>query len=176
MARLADLENRIEMVDAKCEAYKVTSGLGTAISDVAGGNGRAVNLKALLPEASDAGLHPFSLVNASDGATKIRVVYGTVGGIDPDGMSPGDVPNYVLTVSGATGYIYVIVTTDSDYAINDVSIDFAATVPDDDEATFTYYFPLGSFAIDTGAITGIAESVSGSQDFKWCGSALFALV
>lgn len=110
--------------------------------------------------------HPFTLLDASAaGAAKIRVVYGSVDGQTPSGMSAGDVPPYEITVSGV-GYVFVIVTIDSGTgAITSVTLGNGATVPDNSATTF--HFTIGSYSVDGSAIT-LAQSVSGSLAFVTC--------
>jgi len=175
MARLADLEQRIAAAEAKIEAYKVRSADDrVVITDAIAQGGRVIVLNIPIADNStQAKNNPFALLDATDDdGNKIRVVYGLVGGIQPDGMSEGDNPIYVLDVSGDTGYVYLIVSVDSGYSITDVSIDTGATVPDDED--FVFYYPIGSFSISD-SVLSIAQGISGSQDFKWCGTPLFAL-
>lgn len=147
-------------------------GLGIRIND-ADGQGKQINAIGQ-DTPSSVNSQPFQLINSSEGSTiKIRIRYGTVNSIIPDGMSPGDTPPYILTINIDVGVIYLIVTTDDDFLINDVSIDFAAELPEAPD-DFTFYRSLGTFSVD-GKTVSLAQDVRGSQQFKWCGTGLFAL-
>lgn len=114
--------------------------------------------------------HAFQLVDASTGTEgskefKIRVIYGTLAGEAPSGMSPGDDPPYILTVSG-TGYVWGGITRDADSGdITSRFIDFGSSVPSDSETNG--YVELGSFSISDGTMS-LATAVAGSQAHGYC--------
>lgn len=130
--------------------------------------------------SADVALHPFRLIDASEGGTtKVRVVYGTVNGTAPDGMSEGDDPPYVLTVSGSSGVIYVALAiswTSSGISIDSVTIGQDATQPDDDNpdagdddsGSGTFYRQLGNFSISDGTLF-LAQDATTSLWFELCG-------
>jgi len=137
---------------------------GAGQTSLDGPDGRMMNASATsAPTASDA-IFPFKLVAA--GAGQIRVVYGTINGTAPDGFSPGDNPQFVVSTVGSTGFVYLEVTTDSSGNITDRSIGVAATVPADTSGD--YHFEVGSYSITDGVMS-IAQAISGSQMFELCG-------
>lgn len=172
--RLAALEQAVLQLQIDVKANRP---VGPNVTDVTGGGGRYIGSPPVGQTGPSAVTqHPFMLVDASDmSGNNIQVVYGTLGGVVPDGMSPGDDPPYILTGVTGTGYVYLITTTDDDYLITDVSIDFGATVPADDETTHTYYFQIGGFSV-SGSTLSLSQALSGSQDFGWCNGAKYALV
>lgn len=117
-------------------------------------------------ESSDSS-HPFKLVDASDGAIKIQVLYGTVNGTAPTGMSFGDVPPLILTVT-VTGVIYIKLEVDADGVITSRTIASATSMPSDDLDAGEFYQQIGSYNI-TGSDLTIAQAISGSQAFELCG-------
>lgn len=116
-------------------------------------------------------IHPFQLLNASEGATKkIRVVFGMVNNSVPTNMKLGDKPPLLLSVSG-TGIIYVKVTATSDGGITESVIEQdSEDVPDDDPDTGEFYMTLGTFSADGGNLS-LAQNVNGSLFFELCGGA-----
>ncbi len=112
---------------------------------------------------------PFKLLDSSDDSGhKIRVVYGTVNSMIPDGMSPGDTPTYILDVPDDEGYVYLEVTTDEDGNIDSVSIGIASTIPDDTDGD--YHWQIGSYFVDPDTDNmSLAQSIGGSQMFELCG-------
>lgn len=119
------------------------------------------------PEDPTAGSgHPLQLLDAStDTGNKVRIVYGTVGGWVPSGMSLGDDPAYVLVASG-TKIVYVIVTISSTTGdITSVTLSQGVSVPDDEATTF--HQQLGSYTISSGKVV-VAQAVTGSLAFTAC--------
>lgn len=106
-----------------------------------------------IPKAA-AALQPFKLIDASEGETKkIRVVYSTLAGEEPTGFSPGDDPEYKLTVS-ATGYIWGGITineTTGEIVDDGIWLDSGSAVPANTDDTF--YVQIGSFSIDDDTLT-----------------------
>lgn len=119
------------------------------------------------PEDPSAGSgHPLQLIDAStDTGNKVRIVYGTIGGQVPAGMSPGDDPTYELTASG-TKIVYAIVTISSTTGdITSVTLSQGTSVPDDTATTF--HQQLGSYTVSDGTLA-ISQAVSGSLAFTAC--------
>jgi len=158
-----------------CEMGFPVSGIGAMVSEEAGG--RAVNVAGSIIAATT---HPLLIFPDGGG---IRIVYGTIGGIVPDGMQPGDSPTFILSGMTGSGVVYGGVDTDSGIpAPITASIAFAASKPADvdpngDGTDGNFYFQIGSYTVsDKGAIK-TAQNVSGSQAFQYCGgSALWGLV
>ena len=99
--------------------------------------------------AETLGIRPFTLLDASDGAPKIRVIGSTIGAASPTGFSPGDDPPYILTLGGATGVIYGGVTIDTATGfITSWFVGQDASLPADDDETF--HFQIGSWATTGG--------------------------
>lgn len=127
---------------------------------------------------------PFRLIDATkkiDGVLtpRIRVVYGTVNGIDPDGMSVGDDPLYIVTLDTTSGRLWLeldFTVTDGIIAYTTASIDQGATVPtnilpsgDGDGSVFRQ---IGNWTTDGG--TGklmIVQDIYYSLQFELCGGA-----
>lgn len=109
---------------------------------------------------------PFHGVDVSVGGSNlIRVIYGTISGEPPSGMSEGDDPPYTLTASG-TKSVYAIVTINtSTGAITSRSLGHATSVPSDSDSTF--FFELFSYTVSGGTIS-ISQSVAGSLTFSAC--------
>lgn len=146
------------------ENNRPVQGINTNLTDADGG-GKAINASFLVPPARTV---PFQLIDVSTKeAHNIRVIYGEVNNMPPDGMSPGDSPQYVLSNVGNSGVIYIEVTTDDMGNITDVSIGFDATLPDDSDGD--YHLSLGTFSTDVKQVFHLAQSASGSQFFNLCG-------
>ncbi len=113
-----------------------------------------------------AGGHPFQGVDVSIGGSKIiRVIYGTISGEAPDGMSLGDVPAYTLSASGSQSVFVGVSISTSTGEITSRWIDQAASLPADTDSNF--YLELFSYSIDAG-ILSISQSVAGSVSFQAC--------
>ncbi len=154
-------------------ANRVIEGLNVQITDASGGGKQISALGGSGGLLSPPQKFPFQLlVVVVSSVQKIRVRYGTVNGTEPSGMSPGDDPPYIIAPDGTTGYVYLVVGVDDDYAMTSLSIDVGATVPAD--TTSELYLQIGSYA-GAGTALVLAQSISGSQGYKWCGSPLFAL-
>lgn len=112
-----------------------------------------------------AGLHPLRLVKA--GPNQIRILYGTLADRAPEGMSPGDVPPYVLNVIGA-GKVFGQITRDSGSGdIVGCAIITAEEKPEDTDTVAT--IELGSWSINNEGVLSVAQAVSGSQAYQYCG-------
>lgn len=125
--------------------------------------------------------HPFKGIDASDDdGVKIRVVYGTVLGLEPVGMSVGDDPQYVIGPLDASGRAWVGMTFDYDAMSNVATItsrfiDVGATVPDDvlpgagdETGSGTVYRQLFNWT-NGDTILSIAQDVTTSLWFALCG-------
>lgn len=117
--------------------------------------------------AAAASTHPFKLVKVRDGGTlKVRVLYGTVAGGIPTGMSLGDDPPYLLTASG-TQRIFLIVTTHSTTgAVTSRTIGHNSSMPSNSDGT--YYQEIGSYSV-SGDDLSLGQAIGGSQAFELCG-------
>lgn len=112
-------------------------------------------------------LTPLSLVDASDkDGAKIRIVYGTIGNQPIAGMSPGDNPPYVLPVSGASGFVWAVITTDDNGIVDSVTADLGAKVPSDEDTVG--YLVLGSYSLDASKNLTVASALAGSQQCTRC--------
>lgn len=117
--------------------------------------------------------HPFRLLDVSVGddegnitSFNIRVIYGTLAGAAPDGMSPGDDPPYIISGLTGDGYIWGGISRDADTGeITSRYIDHGPSIPVDTETDG--YIEFGSFSID-GEVMTIAQAVSGSLAYKYC--------
>jgi len=88
----------------------------------------------------------FSLLNAStEVGFAIRVRISSLCDLAPDGFSPGDTPNFVLSPITVSGYVYGIVTITSGGAITGREITFGATIPDNTATEF--HVEIGSYAV-----------------------------
>lgn len=142
------------------------SNSGAGLFSNGGFSGTVFHLKRVRTKTS--GRHPFLLINASTEATKkIRVLYGTVAGEAPVGMSPGDQPPYVLSVIGGTGYVYLVVSTNGETGVvTSRSIGIGASVPNDGDGL--YHLEIGSYSV-VGDKLNLGQALSGSQAFELCG-------
>lgn len=125
--------------------------------------------------------HPLHCGNASAGGTpKIRVIWGTIGGVPADEMSPGDSPMAIATVGGSDAYLYANCVVD---AGNIVSWSFEPREeiisPGSEDNATTVFLLLCSFTVvgDAG-IGSIVDNLTGSQSFEYCGGvqALFNVI
>lgn len=163
-------------VEKRIEEIKPVSGIGAKVVDT--GSGRMINVQPA-GVSSPASTHPFKLVDASENMPKIRVMFGTVNGIQPSGMSPGDDPPYFVTPSGA-GYVWLGITFEDDSGITSRWIDYGASVPgnpnpDDWEGSGNFYRQIGSYSVTDDGIS-LGQALSGSQEVNICdGSALWGL-
>jgi hypothetical protein len=139
-------------------------GIGNEIPTISG------RVLYVLPGGAVAPNFPFQLLDYSDTeAMKIRVVYGTVNGHRPDGMSAGDDPQYILTITGSSGVIYLELTVDDSGNITDTSIGVGSTLPDDDYDDGDFYMEIGSYSV-TDEQLSIAQALTSSQSFELCGT------
>lgn len=120
------------------------------------------------PEDPAGSGHPFQGVDVTEPGSSsklLRVIYGTISGAAPTGMSLGDDPAYVLTASGSQ-IVYVCVTISSTTgAITSRTIGQAGTMPSDGATTF--YCQLLSYTISSGRLL-ISQAVAGSLAFQAC--------
>ena len=114
---------------------------------------------------------PLGLIKVSD--TEIRVRRGSVqsgGTFTAPGFGDGDVPPFLLTVSGGvpTGRVFMSVTVDAVTGAVTAATDpeIAETVPADSDPSF--YLELGSFTTTDGVLTVQSNDV-GAQSFELCG-------
>ena len=109
---------------------------------------------------------PFHGIDVSAGGSNlIRVIYGTIQGEAPTGMSEGDDPPYTLTASGDKSVYAIVTISSSTGEITSRSIGQGASVPDNGDTTF--YFELFSYSVSAGVIS-ISQSVAGSLSFTAC--------
>lgn len=165
-------------------ANTVHSGRGVSLEDLPGGSGKTANTQNLSGgNISTGSAYPLKVVNAStDSETRVRVIYGTLGGIPATGMSTGDVPPYYVTLS-SSGYIYAVMvftagdaTTDPPtYPAMTWTAEFFSGLQTSDpfavDGSGTYYFLLASISVTTeGTATtiSISPNVLGSQDTQIC--------
>lgn len=107
---------------------------------------------------------PFKGIKLGNG--DIRIVYGTVNGVEPDGMIPGDNPPYTFTPSG-TGYAWLKITTDATtFEITDREIGNGASIPAN--TSTTWYNQILSYTV-SGPDIAIAQAIISSQWFQLCG-------
>lgn len=107
--------------------------------------------------------HPFQLIQTTGenpSSKYVRVVYGTVNGERPTGMSIGDEPPYVLELTETSGVVYLGATISSTtFLINSLYIAQADELPE--ETDFEFYLELGSYSIADNVLT-LAQSVTTS--------------
>ena len=112
--------------------------------------------------------HPFQGIDASDPNSsdkKLRIIYGTISGVAPDGFSDGDDPTFILDASGSQ-IVYVCVTISStDGSISSRTVGQASSMPGDTDTNF--YYQLCSYTI-TGSRLNISQAVAGSLNFQAC--------
>lgn len=115
---------------------------------------------------------PFELTDASTvGSAEVRVRYGTVNSIAPDGMAPGDSPVFTIAVSDGDS-VYLRATWDTSSAvITDLDI-LVGTVPADDTSDDgVYCLEIGSVAVNSvpaTPIVGCVNSIQTSQVLSVC--------
>lgn len=155
----------------QCE--RVVPGAGIVITD-ADGRGRLITATG---SAGAGGGTPrgFKCTATKDGATDaVLVKYGIVNSIIPDGMSPGDVPPYVIDKVGSNGFTCLGVVVgdvgdpDEGVAVSAFIQCFADTMPDDTDTIF--YQQIGSYATTDGTLTVETDGDGiGYQRFELCG-------
>ncbi len=144
----------------------IVSGLGVRSRGVAEG----VMLSAIGDSGSNAGSHPFKVINAtSGGSPKVRVVFGqvnsitpTIGGTALDHSTP---PKLTLTTSGV---VYLIVNLDGSGNILTATVNNAASLPS--AGALTGYLTLATVTISGGVVLAINQSVTHSLGHQKCGS------
>ncbi len=128
---------------------------------------------------SDA-LYPLKVVDASEGASpKVRVVFGVIKNIPADGMSAGDVPEFILTITTATKCIYGTVNISAGLPTSWTITSTTAIQPPADTAAIAYLGLATTSAtiVDGVAKVTVAPTVDGSQGYQKCGAFhLFGLV
>ena len=161
------------------ESIRPVQGIGTRVYDVP--KGRAIDANPGSASGGSSASHPFQLIDASDRdsggsitSVNIRVVYGTVAGAAPSGMSPGDEPIFVLSGLGnGPGYVWLGITRDtSTSAITSRFLDSGAAVPAN--TTTNGYREVGSWVVTDGTLN-IAQTIIGSQEHNYCITHLWAL-
>lgn len=158
-------EHHNEVVDAILERTPLSFARGL-ISKLPHGfhlSGRTVG-------SSSSPTHPLKLLDASEGETiKARILYGTIAGAAPSGMSLGDDPPYILTLTGEEGIIWAGITRDvGTGAITSRFFDHGVELPEDTESDG--HIQIGSFVVTDGVLA-LAQAVSGSQAHQYCGDA-----
>ncbi len=134
MARLADLEARIEEVADMAEANKPVSGIGIYVSDTAGGNGRSINrVVGMLGVSAGADSFPFQILLRLDSGTWYRGVVFRSLLFDQIGNTLDDDP---LTITGllttddpAPSDGGWAATDDGDEIWLEIAVDWSATPP-----------------------------------------------
>ncbi len=155
------------------------SGPGIIVSQ--GSGGRPVKYSGASNGGTEDSTFPFQLLNVSTTSNegtiseaRIRVVYGTLAGAAPPGMSPGDSPPYILTGMTGTGVVYGGITRNpTSGAITSRYIAFAATLPVGDESNG--YIEFGSYSLTSSSLT-LGQAVSGSQAYQYCNGHNWGLV
>ena len=109
-----------------------------------------------IPEAVT---YPFHLTVASvtvgtTQVSKIRIQYGEIDGVPPNGMTQGD--DYLLDPGNS--FIYLIVTFDGDGRINSRTIGFANPVPDDTDDI--KHIVIGEVAYGGGVYTIVNQNIA----------------
>jgi hypothetical protein len=109
-----------------------------------------------IPEAVT---YPFHLTVASvtvgtTQVSKIRIQYGEIDGVPPNGMTQGD--DYLLEPGNS--FIYLIVTFDGNGRINSRTIGFANPVPDD--TNDTKHIVIGEVAYGGGLYTIVNQNIA----------------
>lgn len=107
--------------------------------------------------------HPFQVFEVPPdlpSQKKVRVLYGTINGAAPTGMSVGDDPPYTLTLPSATGRIWIGVTlSETTHAVTSRFIDLGADLPADED--YLAHYEIASWTITEGKLS-IAQSVTSS--------------
>ncbi len=137
-------------------------------------NGSGVNLELIVGGGASATVFPFQLTDASnaDDGARVRVRYGTVNSVIPDGMVSGDDPPFYLLVSDGD-FIFLHATWDTATGLID-SLEIVSDnpIPADDTGTDgEYYLQIGSVAVDTMPtvpVVTIAQSVISSLALNVC--------
>lgn len=156
--------------------WRIVQGTGMQITD-APGKGKLASVDSTIADAAQAG--EFKCARSG---LQIRVIYGTInsiGGVTstivPDGMSPGDVPPYLIDPVGDSGYVCiggVVETSPGAFQGTLVSafIECFEDPPDNDEPTF--YLAVGSYASPDGNLVvtpGGRGNGVGTLAFELCG-------
>lgn len=157
LKKLSQLRRFCNELRAFAIATQPLKGLGTTVSESM--EGIAINAG---PGMGGSGLYtPLLAVKVNN--TTIRVVYGTVGGLD-DPFSAGDDPITTLTVSG-TGYVYFNLTV-SGGSPSTLAFSSGASVPSD--TATNAYRAVCSYATDGGGVLSVAPNLTGSQNYQNC--------
>lgn len=117
---------------------------------------------------------PFQLIDAStaDPLAQVRVRYGTVNSIAPDGMSSGDDPVFLIEVAdGDSVYLHAVWDTSAN-EFTTLEILAGSPIPSDDTGEDgEYYLEIGSVAVNSVPATPvvtIAQSIRASQILSVC--------
>lgn len=119
---------------------------------------------------------PFELIDVSaNGSNNIRIVYGTLNGIEPDGMVVGDNPPFVFNGVSDSGRAWAEIdfTISSGlFSITGRSLNHGSTVPTDDlpsgDGDGSVYRQLGNWS-KPGDNLSIAQDVEYSLIMELCG-------
>ncbi len=139
-------------------------------------NGSGVNLELIVGGggSSSTAAFPFQLVDASthDDGAQVRVRYGTVNSMIPDGMVAGDHPPLIESVSDGD-FIFLHASWDTALAaIASLEIVSDTSIPADDTGSDgEYYLQIGSVSVDTMPdipVVTIAQSIQTSQVLSVC--------
>ena len=151
--------DRLNSILAEIRRNKPLPGRGITVRQT--GQGTAIDFAASIPRSTTT--HPFQLLAASGqdpNAAYVRVVYGTVNGERPDGMSVGDDPPYILELTNPSGVIFLGATLDDEtFEINSLWIDQDSEIPEETELEI--YLEIGSYTLVDGRPI-FAQSVTSS--------------
>lgn len=148
--------------------FKV-SATGVNMREIAGG----IHFDVKAGAGGDSTFHFFQLIDATaDGTPFIRVVGSNLDGSPPafpsavTGFSSGDDPPCIFAPTTATGVLYAHVEIDSSGSIITRALDFAETLPAEDDTNA--YFQIGSWTMTDGVITAVANDAYGPLAVEVC--------
>jgi hypothetical protein len=126
----------------------------------------AGKIRIIIPPGSIDPPHAFQLSPSSlQGQPAVRVRYGTFGGLTPTGMSPGDVPPFIIGAS-ASGKVYLTLDVTDNGEPESLAIAVSHTLPASSYATA--HIEIGSVSVTNGVVT-VAQNLRGSQSYERCG-------
>jgi hypothetical protein len=129
-----------------------------------------------ITRAGTVAFRPWALagfIDPSGPTAKIRVAAGLVNNFVPTigGTSLAAVPAPTITVTGASGVIYMRATVDGAGAITELIIANAVSIPADTSTAPIYKHKLiGTWTASGGVFTSVTSILNTNQTFRMCGT------